>query len=297
MIVGGYGARHAERIDIADLVDIYGAVDTAAIRVVGGDNRRYLQACGIESLARGDTCHRPAHKLLGQSAVRGIFISLIYKLAMNLVADHNHIIVAAYPGNAQQLVAAPHTSGRIGRIAQKQYLRLGVGGLGGEVVKVDEIAVAGIDERVLKHGAAIVAYRGEEAVVDRRLHYHLVAGLGESLDNSRDSRHHTTGIHNAAALDLPAMAAAKPIDYSPVVIFAHKCVAESPLAHTALKSLNYSRRRGKVHVGHPQGQHIGLGVPLVASGAAALHAFVEKCAIVSHQSQSCSRPGRGCCRQ
>ncbi len=99
--IGGDCADYSEGIYIAYLVDIYCAVDACAEIGIAAYNRRDLQPCSIEGLARRNARNRMGGELIGQCTVGCVLIAGVYQLAMNLVADHYHAVVAAYAGEGQ----------------------------------------------------------------------------------------------------------------------------------------------------------------------------------------------------
>ena len=68
-------------------------------------------------------------------------------------------------------------------------------------------------------------------------------------------------------------------------------VAEDPVGDARLERLDHRRRRGEVHVGDPEGQHVvAVEVPLEAGGAPALDGGVE---VEVHAQRLADRPATG----
>ena len=104
---------------------------------------------------------------------------------MYLVRHHAHAVLAAQLSHTRQLGACPHTSAGVVRIAEQEQPGTLVREFAVQIVEVYLVAhrhliiYKGIGHRL----AAVVAYARIEAVVHRTLHYHLVAGQGERLDD------------------------------------------------------------------------------------------------------------------
>ena len=263
-VVGSDCRRHAKRIHVAHLVDVYRLVDTPAQVVVERHDICNLQPGDVESLARRHTRHRPVQESVRQRRERRVFEPLIHQFAVNLISDHRHAVAQTDVAKPRQLVGSPDASSRIVWIAEQHHFGARVGDTTLKSVEIHPIGVGGAAQRIAHNLAAVVAYRREEAVVDWSLHNHLVARHGQSLYHRRYRRHHSRSVDYPFAVDVPPMPPAEPRCHGIVVGVGHTGVAKDSVRHAFLQRVDDGRRRAEVHVGHPHRQHaLGSAVPLV----------------------------------
>ena len=277
MVVSRNGGNDTEGVYVAHLVEVDGTVDAAARLIVGCHDVGYLQAGNVERLAGRHARHGPARNLSAQGGKGRIGMARHDKLAMYLVSHHRHAVTQADVAHALQLLARPHAAGGVVRIAEQHERHARVGSPAFQVVEVHAIGAAVPQERALLGHAAVVAYGGEEAVVHGRLHQHLVARHGEGPDDGRQGRHHADGVDDVAAVNRPSVAAREPSRNGIVISIRHTGIAENAVLHAARQCLGDGGRRAKIHVGHPQRQHVRVGsaVPLHGVRAPAGNKFVE----------------------
>jgi hypothetical protein len=154
---------------------------------------------------------------------------------------------------AREFLAGPHTPYGIMRVAEYQESGTGIGGTGSKAVEVHLIAVcvAAMSQRTGQNLAAVVAYRGEEAVVDGGLYDNLVARLGESFHYDTQGRNHPAGVLDPLTPDVPPMTAVEPTDYRLIIAVGNKGIAKHAMSHTPLQGIDDGRSRREVHVGNP----------------------------------------------
>ena len=80
------------------------------------------------------------------------------QFAMNLVGEDGHSVADADFSHLRQFLAAPHPSCRIMGIAEQHQFHLGIGRFALQVLKINGVAPAVIDQRRREQFAAIVAY-------------------------------------------------------------------------------------------------------------------------------------------
>ena len=189
------------------------------------------------------------------------------------------MMAATDVAHALKLVAAPHAAGGVVGVAEEQHGGALVGTASLQVVVVDDIAVGLALELTLGGLAAAVAYRREEAVVDGGEDNHLLTGQGERLDGTAHGCHHTGGVEYPATVDVPLVAAVKPVDDGVVVAVVGEGVAIDGMGGAALHSLAYGGSHLEVHIGHPHGQlALAYAVPLHTAGTETLGGMVKiKC--------------------
>ena len=151
---------HAERVHVAHLVDVYGAVDAVAHLSVAANDVRNLQSGGVERLRRRAAGYRIAAQFVGQRTERHVLVVVERQFAVYLVRHYAHAILAAKLRHACQFVARPHASARIVRVAEQHQSCAFVLELAFEVVEVDFVAqfLLIIYKRVGYHLASVVAY-------------------------------------------------------------------------------------------------------------------------------------------
>ena len=286
LVVGGPGGKHAERIDVADLVVVDGAVDPRPASGIGRDDVCDLQPGDIERLAGGDAGHAVMQKILRKRGKRRVAVPRENQFAMDLVGYDHDVVAEADLADPEQFGARPDPADGVVGIAQQHQLHPRIGGLRLQVVVIDHIGIADRHQRRGHDFASVVADRREEAVVDRRLDEHLVSGNGQRLDDGRQGRHHPRQANHPVALDPPAVAGKPPRD-GLIIALRNMRIAEDAMLDPTAEGLRDRRRRPEIHVGHPHGQNPlrGRTVPLAGVGSAARNRRVE---IVLHCSSGLS---------
>ena len=148
MSVCSCSGYHTERAHIADLVNIYGPVDPLPHLRVRDDNIRYMQACNIESLARGNAGDGTALEFFGNRCERDILVTRIYKLAMYLVSYDRHTVPEADLPYPCQFLTGPDTPGWVVRVAQDHELHGRVRCLLFKVIEINSESIAVTDKRI-----------------------------------------------------------------------------------------------------------------------------------------------------
>ena len=250
-VVGGLQGDGPEGIDVANLENVDDTVDASACLGVGTDDVGNLQTCGIETLRRRVKRDTVVQVGLVDSSEGDELVPRHCQFTMNFIADNLHMVSLAYLTHLRQLLACPHSSRRVVRIAQQKYRCLLIGTLLLEVGPVYDIAVAFSLERALRYLAALVADGGEEAVVDRSQHEHLLTGQRQGFDGAADGRHDTRGVEYPVTVDDPLMATAEPRDDGVVIAVVYAGIAEDTVLYALGQCFLDGRCHLKVHVGHP----------------------------------------------
>ena len=114
-------------------------------------------------------------------------------------------------------------------------------------------------------------------VVDRRLDQDFVARLRQGLDDGRQGGDDACRMEHPFRPYLPAVAAAEPPRNRVVVGFRSRRIPENVVLHPPLQGGCDSGCRTEVHVGHPHGQHLGIGIhiPFDRVRPAARDYFIE----------------------
>ena len=135
--IGSLKSQNAEGIDVANLIDVYGTVNSFAYSGVAADDVGNLQAGYIKRLRGRTTRHGAVRKFVGERAERRVAVVAKRQFAMNLVRNHPYAMLLAEHSHTLQLVTAPHSSTWIVRIAEQQQTGTLVREALFEVVKVD----------------------------------------------------------------------------------------------------------------------------------------------------------------
>ena len=108
-------------------------------------------------------------------------------------------------------------------------------------------------------------------MINGRLDDDFVTWLREYIDDHADAFHNARNVSQPFTLHFPAVAGALPVDDSLPVGFGRHGVAQHGVFQAFAECFHNERRRGKVHVGHPQGQQVAtaevVGEHLVFHGA------------------------------
>ena len=261
------------------------------------DEVGYSQTGDVEGLAGG--VHGDCVVLVDRGH-RGEVVPWHLQLAVDLVADDDHSVAAADFSNLLEVFLGPDSSaGVVGVAEQKDFGHR----VGGPSLKILEINVPGrlvtfcvVDQLVGGELAAVVADRGEEAVVGGGLDDHLrqfpvrafasvrLPGdvafgvdlvVGQCLYDDAHPRYDPVDRQVPFFFRVPASAALPPVDGGFVVAVGNMCVAEYSVINPAAQNLYNLRRDLEVHIGHPEGDDIladrpsgALGVPFHAVCAA-----------------------------
>ena len=196
---------------------------------------------------------------------------------MNLIGYDSNAVSQTYLAHATKLVACPHPSAGIVRVAEKEEFHPGVGSFLLKIVEIDGIGSVGIEQRRSYCFTVVVAYRREKAIIDRRLHQYPVAGNGQCLDNSRHGRYNPRGVDDPVASDRPAVPPVEPLYKRIVIRIGHTRISENTMFHPTTQSIHNRLGRTEIHIGHPHGQHIFTGrrVPFVRARCPARYHFIE----------------------
>ena len=194
---------------------------------------------------------------------------------MNLVANQQHVVRAAQFAQTAQFVGCPDASHGIVGVAEQQH-----GGLFERQGSFDSLPVdCEMQGRTLRADASrsvCLAEQGNfeclatgvadevvETVIHRSQDDHIVARLDVSLQDGSNGGNHADGIKNLLATYMPLVARPEPPDDGLVILVGHQRIAIARV-HGALRDgILDTGCGGKIHICHPQGQHIlRLLVPL-----------------------------------
>ena len=202
IVVGGDECQRTEGIDVAHLVDVDGAIDTATHGGIAADDVGNLKTCSIERLRR-----RVKDDGIGiDGAHRAERVTWHDEFAVYLVADDGNMMTTTDVAHALQFLTTPDAPRGVMRVTQHEGGSLLVSTALLEVLPIDLeaacnrllVGVTGIaaaePQHTLEDLTAVVANGGEEAVVVGRQHEHLLAGHGERLDGTRQGRYDTSSI-------------------------------------------------------------------------------------------------------
>ena len=192
------------------------------------------------------------------------------EVEVDLVADHQHVVLQADIAHAAQLLLGPHPSHRVVGGAEDEHLA--VLGLLLEVIQIHLIAAVCQLEGALHDGAPVHIHRPVEGVVDRGEQQHLAAGPGEGPDGGVQPLDHAVGLNDPILLDLPVMAGGHPVLHRVGVRLAPPGVAPHAELGGLFQLLDDLGRGEQFHVGHGQGDHAGGGVGSEGVPLSGLHA-------------------------
>ena len=196
---------------------------------------------------------------------------------MNLIAHHLHTILHTDVIHPREFGFRPDSSTGVMRVAEQEDCRLFIGTFSDEIVPIHLKSISYPPKSRLQHLTTIIADGRKEAVIIGRQDQHFLTRHRECLDGYRHRWHHTSGIENLLSTDGPLMATTEPVDHSHIVIILHDGIAEHPMLGSFADCLQNSRSRLKVHVSHPEGDHVGIltFIPLHAACTSALYQFIE----------------------
>ena len=102
---------------------------------------------------------------------------------MYLVGNDENTVALAYLAHLLKFYGSPYSSSRIMRIAQDEHLRLFIGTMMLESLKVDYVVIARERERCFFRKASIIADGREESIIYRCLNQYLISRLCHSFDD------------------------------------------------------------------------------------------------------------------
>ena len=147
-------------------------------------------------------------------------------------------------------------------------------GGGFERFEVDRPRCGLLDERHAHAPPFRKARQRQERRIDGCEREDLGIGVGEQPCREGQSRHHARGAHDALGIDPPSV---PPLEMRGEPLCKPRRlmrVAEHPVIDAIVDRREHLGRRGKIHVGHPHGQHVAIGVaiPFFRTGAVAIGA-------------------------
>ena len=212
--------------------------------------------CKVKSFAWRSTGNGNVLKLFFHSG-ENLMLSLKHKVLVNLVTHHDHSMFHADISKLFQFFPGPHSSNRIVRIAQEKQLHMFLCNLLLQIRKINVIAVVlSLVKIAAYHFSAVVRDYLRERIVHRKLDQNAVPRLCVRLHR------HSKGKHNARRLDqplflwLPVVIGFHPVCHDFKIRSLHLAVSENALFRSLHQRIFHVRRGLKIHICHPQRQHI-----------------------------------------
>ena len=215
--------------------------------------------------------------VLGEGGERRIGMARIRQFAMNLVSHYENAVSPANGGHLLQFFPCPDASGGIMGIAQEHQLDGGIGRFPFQILRIQRISAVLIFQRAGFRNASVIADGGKKAIIHRRLHQHLVSGNRQGPYDGRQRGNHPRGINHPFRINLPAVAAFKPVHDRLIIGIRNPRIPENAVFGPFPNGFRHRRSRTEIHVCHPHGQNIlpGHGIPLVGIRAAARNNSVK----------------------
>ena len=207
---------------------------------------------------------------------RHVLAAIEQQIAVDLVGDDPEIALQAGRRHALELRATVDAAHRVVRVAEHEGPRAGRDG-GGEGVEIDHVAPAAVTrQHVLFPHAPQVAPGAQDRRIGRRLQQDALARRGQRPAREVVGDVHAGHQHDGLGAHAPAVALGHALGDRLRQLGMLGEVAEEAVGDARLESREHRGRRGEIHVGHPQGQHVGAElVPLVAVAGAAVGDAVE----------------------
>ena len=237
----------------------------------GDDHKGILDTGQIEGLGGGGH----GHQTIGVGCHSGgsDLLSVAHDdVLMDLIGQHEHIILVTDSQQAHQFFSGPYTAHRIVRRAQNEQLHLTGCCQLLKALQVHGIAAIHLFQGTIDQLATVIVHRIHKRIVHRGHDADAVAGLRHHLHQPVDGRHHARGKADPLLVHLIAMVLLLPGNEGLVVAVRHLVITVNPGFHIVTQALLHAGRHLKIHIGHPQGQqviltkHILQHIPLNAVG-------------------------------
>ena len=137
------------------------------------DGRR-LQACQIECLRRSYTGNTVIPADIRYRCKRDISASRIRQITVNLIREHNHMMLRTQHTDSFQRRFVPNLSNRIVWVTENHQHRLRICELLFQVFEINVICISVEYKRTFQHLSAIIQNRVKEYIIHRCLHQHLL---------------------------------------------------------------------------------------------------------------------------
>jgi hypothetical protein len=213
-----------------------------------------------------------------------------HQAAVDLVGADREVVALGQGGDAAQLVPVEDAAHRVVGVAQHEQAHpVGHGGLGGGPVPLPALAAVHQgcgDQALLEVGRGV-----QEGRVHRGGGEHPVTGLADGPHCHVEAGDHPRQPHQPLGLDAPGVVPGNAFDHRLEHRGPGVGIAENAMVDARMEGFQHRRGRGKVHVGHPHGDHVAAGVaaPLDAVGAGAIRRGAE---VEGHQDVRLPGAGR-----
>lgn len=186
----------------------------------------------------------------------------------------------------------PHAAHRVVGAAQQDQLVFGVLGLPLQVLKINPVAVAVLDQRVFHYHTPIRSNCAVEGVVHRSHDDDAVARVGVGLDREEQRGYNARRLVDPFLFHVPVMMALHEADYRIQVGVGGVGVAQNRVVDVALQAFLNFRGIFQLHVGHGKGDdplgHVGVvGKHVLPFAGAGARTVDDGFKIVMHGDSSC----------
>ena len=168
---------------------------------------------------------------------------------MDLVGYDEGAVPVAYLCDRNEVFAAPDIASGVVRGAEYHHFHGSFGGQ--QAVQTIEVHLS-VLQGVAQHYAAVALRHVGERMVDGRLHYYLVAGLGEEVYGKSDAPYDAGNEAYPVALYLPAVLLEEPVLYGWLHLGRLGIIAVDARVDIFFKFCAYTLRRAELHVGYPE---------------------------------------------
>lgn len=187
MTEGCYRGYRSEKRRLVKLVGYQPTIELLTNFLVGNDGIAAHDTSDIEGLGRCLVRDTDVTSLIGNRRKRNVLMSKERHVSVNLVRDHQDVMLIAEVRQSLQGRLVPGDATRIVRIAEHEHLALLIAHLF-EVIEVHLIiAVLSHFQRIEDHLSPIALRCQAERMIDRRLNDDLLVGLGEYIDHHADA--------------------------------------------------------------------------------------------------------------
>ena len=229
--------------------------------LIGNENIRLLQPGQIEGFAGG----RRRHRKLPKSRIHlleHVVLPAPDKIEMNLIAEHQHLMFPANGSNAQQLFLRPHPTHRIVRVTQDEKFHLILHNFLLKILKINEIAAVLAAHQIRAYPfSSILQNDAAEGIIHWLVNQHGIARLRNCPDGICDSHAHARRLHMPFRPDFPVVVPFHPACHrlKEAIAGLGIRIAVDIIVRQLGKRVLHIRGGSKIHIRHPQRQHV-LGI-------------------------------------
>ena len=229
---------------------------------VGNENIGHLESCQIEGFAGGSTGDGNLLIFLFQIG-KDQMLALENQIVVNLIAHHLDPMFHTDIADGAQLLPAPHPSyGIMGRTKQEQF-HLFPDNLLLEIQKINLVSATGsLVEIAAHHPPSVVLNHFRKGIVNRLLNQHRIPRLRVRLNCHCQGKDHAGRLDEPLRLHRPVVVLFHPRRHSLEVVLLGVGIAENTVLYLFFQRRCHIGGGGKIHVCHPQRQHIRRFSPL-----------------------------------